>query len=75
MNIPKRKTTSVKRIHIVKRDYGWAVKKEGKKRASKVYKTKEEAVKGAQKHKKNGNDVVVHTKDGSIQRWEKSTKK
>lgn len=62
------------RAHVVKRESGWAVKKEGAQRADRVYKTKEEAVKGAQKFKKSGSDVVIHKKDGSIQKWEKSKK-
>ncbi len=66
---------SPKRTHVVKRDSGWAVKKEGAKRASKVYTTKEEAVKGAQIDKKSGRDLVIHKKDGSIQKWEKSKKR
>ena len=61
-----------KRTHIVKRDSGWAVKKEGAQRATKVYPTKEQAIKGAEKSRKLGNDVVIHKKDGSIQKWKKS---
>lgn len=67
----KKQSTS-KRTHVVKRDSGWAVKKEGSQRATKVYKTKEQAVKGAEKSRKSGNDVVIHKKDGSIQQWKKS---
>lgn len=66
------KTTTPKRTHVVKRDSGWAVKKEGAQRASKVYTTKEQAVKGAEKSRKSGCDVVIHKKDGSIQTWKKS---
>ncbi|MEX0597343.1 MAG: DUF2188 domain-containing protein [Candidatus Paceibacterota bacterium] len=67
-----KKQSSPKRTHVVKRASGWAVKKEGSKRATKVYTTKEQAVKGAEKSRKNGSDVVVHKKDGSIQTWKKS---
>ena len=70
-----KKSSSPKRTHVVKRDSGWAVKKEGAKRATKVYTTKEQAVKGAEKSRKSGRDVVVHKKDGSIQTWKKSKKK
>jgi hypothetical protein len=66
--------SSPKRTHVVKRDSGWAVKKEGTKRATKVYTTKEQAVKGAEKSRKSGSDVVIHKKDGSIQKWVKSKK-
>lgn len=62
------------RAHIVKRETGWAVKKEGASRAVKLYSTKDEAVKGAQKLKKSGSDLVIHKKDGSIEKWEKSKK-
>jgi len=63
-----------KRTHVVKRDSGWAVKKEGTKRATKVYTTKEQAVKGTEKARKLGSDVVIHKRDGSIQKWVKSKK-
>ncbi|MCB9226737.1 MAG: DUF2188 domain-containing protein [Chitinophagales bacterium] len=69
-----KKTSSPKRTHVVKRDSGWAVKKEGAQRATKVYKTKEQAVKGAEKNRKSGSDVVIHKEDGSIQQWKKSKK-
>ena len=69
-----KKPTPPKRTHVVKRDSGWAVKKEGAQRATKVYTTKEQAVKGAEKSRKSGSDVVVHKKDGSIQKWKKSKK-
>lgn len=66
--------SSPKRTHVVKRDSGWAVKKEGTKRATKVYTTKEQAVKGTEKARKSGSDVVIHKRDGSIQKWVKSKK-
>jgi hypothetical protein len=69
-----KKKLTPKRTHVVKRESGWAVKKEGAKRATKVYTTKEQAVKGAEKTRKSG-DVVIHKKDGSIQRWVKSKDK
>jgi len=64
-----------KRNHVVKRGSGWAVKKEGNKRATKVYTSKKEAIEGAKESKKQGYDLVIHKKDGSIQKWEKSNKK
>ena len=71
----QKKGSQAARTHVVKRDTGWAVKKEGNKRASRTFQTKDEAIKEAQKYKKDGSDVVVHKKDGSIQKWEKSRKK
>lgn len=68
----KKTTSSPKRAHILKRESGWAVKKQGAKRATKIYKTKKSAEKGAQKLKKSGHDIVVHKKDGSIEKWQKS---
>ena len=58
------------RIHVISRQKGWAVKKEGNTKASKTYVTKDAAVEGARKSSK-GRDVVVHKKDGSIERWYK----
>jgi hypothetical protein len=68
-----KKSTSSKdgRIHVISRSGGWAVKKEGNTRASKIYSTKDAAVKGARKSSQ-GRDVIVHKKDGSIEKWQKS---
>jgi len=45
--MPKKKNPTSKRTHVVKRDTGWAVKKEGTKRASRVHRTKNEAINDA----------------------------
>jgi hypothetical protein len=68
-----RKSTSgkSKKVHVISRNGGWAVKKEGNSRASKIYRTKDAAVNGARSSSK-GSDVVVHKKDGSIAKWHKS---
>ncbi len=55
-----------KRIHVISRDGGWAVKKEGNTRASKVYSTKAAAIEGAKRSSK-GHQVVIHKRDGSIE--------
>ena len=65
---------ATQRAHVVKRESGWAVKKEGNEKASKVYRTKEEAIQGAEKLREKGSDVVIHKGDGSIQDWKKSRK-
>lgn len=70
----KRESKDNNRTHVVKRESGWAVKKEGAQKATKVYKTKEQAVKGTEKDRAQGRDVVVHKKDGSIEKWIKSKK-
>ena len=58
------------RIHVISRKDGWAVIKEGNAKASRLFEKKEAAVDGARKLSK-GHDVIVHRKDGSIQRWER----
>jgi len=63
-----------KRVHIISRESGWAVKKEGASRASRVYEKKETAIENAKRLQRTGHDVVVHKRDGSIQKWEKSKK-
>jgi hypothetical protein len=60
------------RAHIIKRGSGWAIKKEGALRATKIYSSKEEAIKDARKLKSYGLDLIIHKKDGSIEKWEKS---
>lgn len=65
----EKKLSTLNRAHVIKRGLGWAVKKEGAKRATKVYTTKEKAVREAEKNRKSGSDVVIHKKDGSIQEW------
>jgi hypothetical protein len=59
---------------VISRESGWALKKEGNTKASKVYQNKDSALKGARKFIEQGHDVIVHKKDGSIQTWEKGKK-
>lgn len=59
------------RYHITKRGDGWAVKKEGNQRASKVYDSKDAATSSSQKFREKGSDLVIHKKDGSIEKWQK----
>jgi len=63
-----------KRVHVISRKASWAIKKEGKTRASKIYNNKKSAVSSARKLKEKGHDIIIHNKDGSIQKWEKSKK-
>ena len=65
---------ATERAHIVKRESGWAVKKEGNEKASKIYRTKEEAIKDSERLRDRGTDVIIHKEDGSIQDWKKSKK-
>ncbi|MFN0215717.1 MAG: DUF2188 domain-containing protein [Saprospiraceae bacterium] len=61
-----------KRVHVIKRTDGWVLKKEGAERASRKFDTKEEAVDSAKNYRHKGHDIVVHKKDGTIERWSKS---
>lgn len=60
-----------KRYHITKRGKGWAVKREGAKRAAKVFGDKYSATESAQKYRAKGIDVIVHKEDGSVETWQK----
>lgn len=64
-----------KRVHVISRKDGWAVKRESASRASKVYRTKESAKEGARKISPKGYDIVIHKKDGTIEKWEKAKSK
>ncbi len=63
-----------KRVHIIKRDNGWAVKKQGGSKASKIYKDKKVAKKRANSLRKKGYDLIIHKRDGSIEEWKKASK-
>ena len=63
------------RVHVIKRGEGWGMLKEGTSRVSYVYTTKQEAIEEGREFKELGYDLVIHKKDGSIQRWEKAKKK
>ena len=62
----KAASTNSGRVHVVPSKDGWAVKKEGAKRASVVTSTKGSAVKAAN-NLKSAVRIVVHKKDGTIQ--------
>jgi hypothetical protein len=61
-----------KRVHVIKRANNWALIKQGAFRAIRLYSSKQEAVKNARKFRKEGYDLVIHKKDGSVQKWEES---
>jgi len=53
--------------HVVPRQEGWAVKKSGATRASKVFDTQADAIKYARgQAKKESGELYVHRKDGTI---------
>ncbi len=60
------------RVHIIKREEGWAVKKEGGQKASRVYESKKDAEEHSQSYREKGHDVIVHRRDGSVEKWEKA---
>jgi hypothetical protein len=62
------------RVHIIKRDHDWAVKKEGDMKASRIYASKEDALQYARTYRIKGHDIVVHHTDGSVEKWEKAKK-
>jgi basic membrane lipoprotein Med (substrate-binding protein (PBP1-ABC) superfamily) len=63
---------SSKRVHIIKRNDGWAVKKEGTERASRIYDNKSTAKEAAKSYQDKGHDVIIHRKDGTIEGWKKA---
>ncbi|MDQ2720177.1 MAG: DUF2188 domain-containing protein [Bacteroidota bacterium] len=48
------------------------LKREGASKASRVYDTKEESVKRTGSLSKSGHDVIIHKRDGSIEKWKSS---
>ena len=67
----KSASTNSNRVHVVPGKDGWSVKREGSTKASVVASTKAEALRAANSIK-SAERIVVHKKDGSIQ---KNTKK
>ena len=60
------------RIHVIKRENGWAVKKEGGLKATRIYSNKKDAEENSMSYRKKGYDVIIHRTDGSIEKWEKA---
>ena len=55
--------------HVVKHEDGWAVKKSGARRASKVFSTRDAAINNARgMARKSRSGVVIHGRDGRIRR-------
>lgn len=63
----KAASTNSKRVHVVPSKDGWSVKREGATRSSSVNPTKEGALKAA-KQLKSADRIIIHKKDGTIQR-------
>lgn len=62
--------TNSGRVHVVPSSSGWSVKKEGATRSTAVRSTKIGAIEAA-KQVKSADRIVIHKKDGTIQRNEK----
>jgi len=64
------RTSSRKRTfhqHVVPNEKGWAVKREGNKRVTAVYKYQDQAIRKAKRlAKKYKADVIIHRTDGTI---------
>jgi phosphoglucomutase len=60
------------RVHIIKRETGWAVKREGAQKASRVFGTKNDAKINTESYREKGHDIIVHKKDGTIEKWLKA---
>ncbi|HAD06400.1 MAG TPA: hypothetical protein DCE76_04500 [Anaerolineaceae bacterium] len=57
-----------KNVHVVPKGNQWAVKKEGNQRATSIHNRKQDAEKrGRQEAEKEGSELIIHKKDGTIQ--------
>lgn len=57
-----------KKIHVVPHKDGWAAKREGNDRVSKIFENKSAAVNyGRKTAKQNKTELIIHKKDGKIQ--------
>ena len=61
--------TNIHRTHVIKRQNGWVVLKEGASRASRVFDSREEAIKQAEKIARAGGDLIIHTQSGMVEEW------
>ena len=67
----KLKSASAKntgRYHVVQSSDGWAVKREGAKRASKIYNSKTEAIRDVKSYSDYKGILILHKRDGSFQK-------
>ncbi len=73
---PPKPETQQENFHVIKRETGWSVKREGTSRAASVHRTQEEAITNARKLAKRSKQsvIVVHSEDGSIESQEQVSK-
>ena len=58
------------RIHVTSRSGGrWAVRKEDSARALRVFRKKPDAVREAMKYHREGYEVVIHNRDGTVDKF------
>jgi Uncharacterized protein conserved in bacteria (DUF2188) len=69
---PLEKQEMPPRVHVIKRGNGWALKRQGATKATKVFETKAAAVEAAQKMLASGFDLIIHKIDGSVEQWKKA---
>lgn len=62
------------KYHVISREQGWALKKEGTSRAAGVYTTKQAATDASRKFQEKSHDVVIHKSDGTISEWRRGKK-
>ncbi len=64
-----REDSSPERYHVIRRETGWSVKREGASRATSIHKTQQEAIRAAKRItlRKKPAELVVHRADGTIQ--------
>jgi len=61
-----------KRVHVISRGKKWAVLKEDKSRASRLYDKKDDAVNHANRLRNDeGYEVVIHREDGTVEKYVK----
>jgi hypothetical protein len=61
-----------KRVHVVKRGKKWVIWKQEKSRASRIYNKKEDAIEAGIELTEQGYDLIIHNKDGTVQKWLKA---
>ena len=73
---PPKPSGQPENFHVIKRETGWSVKREGTSRAASVHKTQKEAIESARKlaRRTSKSYVIVHGEDGSIKSHEQFSK-
>lgn len=65
--MPRKQKTNGENLHVVPRIDGWAVRAEGRSRATSVHSSQREAIEAARKlAKKAATQLVIHGRDGRI---------